>query len=1246
MKREKVSTYSREQVVQASLAYFDGDELAADVFVKYALRDKKLSFLEKTPEEMHRRIAKEFAKIEKKYPNPMSEEEIFQLLDHFKYIIPAGSPMFGIGNPNQKISLSNCFVLDVVDSYGGICRADERIVQISKRRGGCVEENSFVRIKDRGIVKIKDVNVGEEILSYNIGTNKSEYKEVLDKYYTDVKKENQIKIMLNNGFEIKTSKTHPMLILENGKYIYKKAGELRVKNICVAFEENRGSQNVRVKKIAEDKEELKYIDLFIKDNNNYYAGSVGLINIHNCGLDISPLRPKGMATRNSALTTDGIGVFMERFSRASSEVAQSGRRGALLLSISVHHPEIMTFINIKRDLQKVNGANISIRVTDEFMEAVKKDIRYEQRWPVDAIEPKIRQKVRAKEVWDEMIKSVYLSAEPGILFWDNIIKNSPADSYAEEGFTTTSTNPCCTGETLVCVAEGRGNVAIKDLAKEGKDVPVFCYDDKGSVVIRTMRNPRITGYAQPVFKVTLDDGSVIRTTANHKFRLADGTYKEVSSLKSGDSLKILTKAEHAAKKKSAKTNIENPNPTGKDLKATPNIIKTLISAIEQGYDTVIKNNIVFVKKNCEGCDSEFWTKHSRREVSFCTHKCATIHAALKQHSLLSKHWLSSKELKTSTELYNLKVVSVELDGHEDVYNGTVDDFHNFFVGGFEGKTKQNKRKSLYINGLQCGELPLPGYDACRLISINLSSYVDNPFTDQAVFDKKKFKDHVGFAMKLSDDLVDLELEAIKRIIRKVKSDPEDNLTKANELDLWESIKDKCQKGRRVGLGITGLADCIAELNKKYGSEESIQIVDMIYSMLRDEAYKTSILLAKERGSFPIYDPKQERGNQYLMRLPESIKKEMRQYGRRNISCLTTPPTGSVSIAAQTSWGFEPVFKVAYKRKRKLNENDKEKPDFVDETGNRWKEYICEHPGFKKYKKITGKDLAGSPFEGAQAEEIDYKARVKMQGVATNYVDHAISSTVNLPHDIPQKVVGELYLSAWEQGCKGLTVYRAGSRDGVITGVDSTRECADCDEAAKTFSDLVKAGKRPTKIIIASAPKRPDIMECDIHRSKVGGGDWLFFVGKLNGMPYEVFGGDSEKFTVPFKYKNGWIQKNGKVDGVSQYNIILGSLEDKNEKLEFKGITKHFNNSEYGAFTRVISLTMRHGVPIKYICEQITKKEVEGDLYSFQRAMARVLKKYIAEGERSEIECPHCHSTEMVYKNGCPECKVCGYSNCS
>jgi ribonucleotide reductase alpha subunit len=1312
--------YSREEALKKSIEYFQGDELAAEVFVtKYAMRNDKLELVEATPDQMHHRLAKEFARIEKKYPNPMSEEEIFGLFDRFKWIVPQGSPMFGIGNPHQTVSISNCFVIDVVDSYGGICRADERIAQISKRRGGC-------------------------------------------------------------------------------------------------------------------------------------------------GNDLSPLRPRGMPTKNSALTTDGIIVFAERFSNTAREVAQSGRRGALMESLSVHHPEVLNFIRAKLDLKKITGANISIRISDEFMDAVKKDKTYEQRWPVDSDKPVISNKVNAREVWNEIIKCAHRSGEPGILYWNAMTEFSPADSYSDVGFKTISVNPCVTGDTLVYTADGSGNVPIKKLAEEGKDIPVFCYDDKNKITIKTMRNPRITGYKQPIYKIILDDGSIIRCTGNHKIRLKDETYKQAKDLVSGDSLKIITRFEASIKdvfgESSPSTdyywvnngfsanvaehriiascfyhkditkkfivhhldsNGKNNNPQNlsimskinhdklhrermlgannpmvrgqyewgkekweeygknmsmavsgekngrylgvtneeleeKAIKFTkqlgrrfsteewevyakknnlpiafskwrkdyfngvsglskvaakkcgydhinedPRVVKTLQNMIAQNYNSKIYNGEVIVEKTCGGCGEKFWVDHLRREASFCNLQCSAknykmtdigrqkikdacekrsegiknkqcnIYISLKSKLLRTpfrKEWESEckennipfrlgakytfrgyKDLKEQSQYYNHRVVSVVLDGYEDVYNGTVDDFHNFFIGGFESKTKNDKHKWVYVNTLNCGELGLGKDQNCILLLQNLASYIINPFMPDAKLDKELLVKNTRIAQKLIDDMIDLEIESVEKIIKKIKNDPEPEEIKANELNLWESVIDTTTKGRRTGLGITGLGDCIAMLNIKYGSEESQKIVKEIFSIIRDEAYRSSIEMAKDRGAFPVWDHKKEQDNKYLNRLPEDILKEMKKHGRRNIACLTVSPAGSVSILTQTTSGFEPVIMAEYIRKRKLTDNDKDKPDFIDDSGDKWKEYKIEHNGLKLFKKITGKEFKDSPYFKSQANEIDFDARVKMQAIAQKYIDHSISSTINLPNETSIKTVDKIYMSAWEQGCKGLTVYRDGSRDGVLTkdASQNTRECEDCDEAGQKLKELVQQGGRPTKIILSPAPKRHEIMPCEIHRSKVGKGDWIFFVGMLNGQPYEVFGGNSNRFTIPFKYKDGWIQKNGKnKSGFTQYHLVLGSLEDKNEKLEFKDINKHFNNREYGAFTRLVSLSMRHGTPIKYICEQITKTGCAGDLFSFQRAMSRILKKYIADGEKSETECPVCKSSDVIYKNGCPTCKVCGNSNCS
>lgn len=848
-------THTKQDVLDNATQYFKGDSFAAGIWTdKYALRNEKHEFLELAPDDMHRRMAREYARVESKYPNPMSEEQILELISGFKYVIPGGSVMFGIGNPFQLVSLGNCFVISVVDSYGGICRADERIAQISKRRGGC-------------------------------------------------------------------------------------------------------------------------------------------------GLDISPLRPKGMPTKNAALTTDGIVVFMEQFSGTCRRVAQSGRRGALMLSISVHHPEIMNFIKSKAELNRVTGANISVRVTDEFMKAVKADKEYELRWPVDSDKPSMSAKVRAKDVWDELIAHAFAHAEPGLLFWDNITENSPADCYGKD-WQTISTNPC-------------------------------------------------------------------------------------------------------------------------------------------------------------------------------------------------------------------------------------------------------------------GELPLPPGGSCLLTSLNLSSYVVAPFTPEAKFDEEKFASHVGMAQRMLDDLVDLEMEHIDAIIKKIENDPEDEATKSNEKMMWKEIRGRCEMGRRTGLGITALGDCIAMLNSKYGDEKSYDIVKKVYSTLRNEAYRMSVQMAKERGKFQIFDHKKEKDHPYLSKLPKDILEEMIKHGRRNIACLTTTPVGTASnVAASmglfgTTSGFEPVFLNQYTRKRKMADSDESEPDFVDEMGDRWKYFDIFHPGVQNFIAVTGKTFEDSPYNGAQSSEIDFMKRVELQAMATKYVDHSVSSTVNLPNDISEETVGKIYMTAWESGCKGLTVYRQGSRDGVLVEkgkgsktkkFEPTRECDNCDEVNDKFRQLLDKGQRPSRIMVSSAPKRPETLECDIIRAKVGKDEWVFIIGKLHGRPYEVFGGDSGDLTLPKKYKSGWTVKDGKLADRSLYDLVVGDLKDENEKMVVRNIAKVFNNYQHAPFSRLLSLGLRHGNPIRYICEQITK-DPEDDFFSFNKAMARVLKRYVADGESSGMDCPDCHN-QMVYKGGCPTCMVCGKSTCA
>ena len=816
-----------------AVEYFNGDELAANVFLsKYALRDESGNLLEHTPDDMHRRLAREFARIEAKYPNPLSEDQIYGYLKDFKYIIPQGSPMSGIGNDYQIQSISNCFVIEQPnDSYGGILFADQEQVQIMKRRGGV-------------------------------------------------------------------------------------------------------------------------------------------------GMDISTIRPRGMNTSNAAKTTDGIGVFMERFSNSCREVAQGGRRGALMLTIDCRHPEVETFIDIKRDLRKVTGANISIRFTDEFMRAVEADSTFTLRWPVEKNpeEAEITKAVSAKQVWEKFVDAAWSSAEPGALFWDTVVDQGIVDCYHDEGYRTISTNPC-------------------------------------------------------------------------------------------------------------------------------------------------------------------------------------------------------------------------------------------------------------------GEIPLSPYDSCRLMVVNLTSFVNNPFSEKPEFDFDEFGKAVYVAQRLMDDLVDLEVECVDRILEKIDKDPEPDHVKKIERDLWHKIRAAGLNGRRTGLGVTGLGDALAALNLKYGSDNSIHMTEVIYSWLAKYSHYSSLVMAQERGAFPVWDYEKEKGHKYLNRVMEATNSlhpdaidMWKKTGRRNIALTTTAPVGSVSMLTQTTSGIEPAFLLSYKRRKKINVNDGNTPaDFVDELGDKWQEFTVYHHWFKKWMDATGKtNPEESPYWGGTANDIDWVKSVEIQAAAQKWIDHSISKTCNLPGDATRETVAQVYMKAWKTGCKGFTVYRDGCRTGV----------------------LVADKPKDEPKIVQHAPKRPKDLQCDIHRANVKNGEstesWMILVGLLEGKPYEIFCGLAEKVEIPKKAKTGILTKNGRKDGVTTYNLKVPIGDDE---VVFKDIASIFDNPTQGAFTRTMSLALRHAVPIQYIVEQV-QKDKASDMFSFSRVTARALKGYIPDGTKpAGKSCPECSSTDLMYQEGCITCKSCSYSKC-
>ena len=837
---------SYNDAVAASKEYFAGDELAATVWVsKYALKDSFGHIYERTPEDMHHRISAELERIENKYPNPMGKEEIFSLLDHFRYIIPQGGPMTGIGNNLQVASLSNCFVIGNrkhSDSYGGIFRMDEEQVQLMKRRGGV-------------------------------------------------------------------------------------------------------------------------------------------------GHDLSGLRPTGTPVLNSALTSTGIVPFMERYSNSTREVAQDGRRGALMLSLSIKHPDAERFIDAKTQSGKVTGANVSIKIDDEFMRAAMEGRPYHQQFPINAEKPVIETEIDAKKLWDKIIHNAWQSAEPGVLFWDTIIRESIPDCYADQGFTTVSTNPC-------------------------------------------------------------------------------------------------------------------------------------------------------------------------------------------------------------------------------------------------------------------GEIPLCPYDSCRLLALNLLSYVEKPFTPEAKFNFDLFCEHVGKAMRMMDDIIDLELEKVDLIINKVAGDPEEEEIRRVEYDLWQKIKDMALKGRRTGLGITAEGDMLAALGLRYGSDEAIDFAVSVHRTLAVEAYRASVKMAQERGAFPLYDTAREKGNPMIERLREAdpeLYAEMEKYGRRNIAMLTIAPTGTTSLMSQTTSGIEPVFRPVYKRRRKINPSDKGKtPDFIDNMGEKFEEYYVYHHQFVKWAEKSGfntdnlqkisdeeldKMLKASPYYGATANDIDWVAKVRMQGAIQKWVDHSISVTVNLPNDVSEELVADVYRTAWECGCKGVTVYRDGCRDGVL--IDAKK----------------KDDKKEQKCASVSSHKRPTSIPADIVRFKNGSEDWIAFVGIQDGRPYEIFTGKIEEdaMYIPRKITSGWILKVREADGSKRYDF---QYQDRYGYTNTIGGISRLFDEEFWNYAKLISGVLRHGMPIDKVVHLIDGLHLNSEsINTWKNGVQRALKQYIADGTKAKSKCPQCGQEEMAYQNGCLTCMSCGYSKC-
>lgn len=837
--------YSYDEAFKASLAYFDGDELAARVWVnKYAMKDSYGNIFEQSPVDMHWRLANEVARIESKYSHPVTAERIFELFDHFRYIIPAGSPMTGIGNDQQIASLSNCFVIGIegdADSYGAIMKEDEEQVQLMKRRGGV-------------------------------------------------------------------------------------------------------------------------------------------------GHDLSQIRPKGSPVKNSALTSTGLVPFMERFSNSTREVAQDGRRGALMLSVSIKHPDSEAFIDAKMTDGKVTGANVSVKIDHEFMRCAIGGRPYTQQFPIDSDTPAVSKEIDASALWKKIVHNAWKSAEPGVLFWDTVLSESIPDCYADLGYRTVSTNPC-------------------------------------------------------------------------------------------------------------------------------------------------------------------------------------------------------------------------------------------------------------------GEIPLCPYDSCRLLAINLYSYVKHPFTPEAEFDFDLFREHVALAQRIMDDIIDLEMEKIELIQKKIDSDPQSDEVKNTERHLWEKIYHKTGQGRRTGVGITAEGDMLAAMGLRYGTQEATDFAVKVQRTLALAAYGSSVQLAKERGAFGIYDAKREENNPFIGRIREAdpaLYEEMCRYGRRNIACLTIAPTGTTSLMTQTTSGIEPVFLPVYRRRRKVNPNEASvRVDFIDEVGDSFEEYIVYHHKFLTWMKVNGIDterhytqeeiddlVARSPYYKATANDVDWLEKVKMQGAIQKWVDHSISVTVNLPNDVSEELVNRLYVEAWKCGCKGCTIYRDGSRSGVMISVKKKDEKPPCQMPEVT-------------------ERRPDVLECDVVRFQNNKEKWVAFVGLLDGRPYEIFTGlqdDEEGIVLPKTVTKGRIIKHIAEDGSKRYDF---QFENKRGyKTTVEGLSEKFNK-EYWNYAKLISGVLRYRMPLENVIKLVDSLQLESEhINTWKVGVARALKKYVLDGTAAEGQkCPVCHKETLVYQEGCLICKSCGASRC-
>ena len=1189
MSEKNLKTYSKQEVEKATKQYFKDDELATDVWIKkYCLKDNK-NYYELTPDDMHRRIAKELARIELNYINPLPEDFIYDTIKNFKRIIPQGSPMSGIGNDMQVVSLSNCFVIgngDNSDSYGGIMKLDQEMVQLEKRRGGV-------------------------------------------------------------------------------------------------------------------------------------------------GTDMSFIRPNGSLVKNSAITSTGVVPFMERYSNTTKEVAQDGRRGALMLSISIKHPDSERFIDAKLEQGKVTGANISVKLTDEFMNCAINGTPFTQQYPIDSDNPTFTKVVDAQKIWKKIIYNAWKSAEPGILYWDKIIGESIPDCYSDLGFKTTSTNPCVAPETLILTSDGY--VPIVD--RIGLKTNVWNGVEFSEVI------PLQTGSNEKMKLIKFSDGTELKVTHYHGFYKWDGfsregkaTKVEAKELIVGDKLekyefpsllrhKVLDTSKdfytlgffagdgfvkrdstahvslYGEKKKlidrlnvigNVSENIENDRLTVRvelpeinmdlhDLKKyvpkyVDNYSQSMLSWLAGIIDSDGSRNSEEGSISISSIDREFLMNiklHMLNIMGINGHVIDEKEGGLKEIKGHEYETNNSYRLIISAnsvkKLYDLGLrtfrviidnINVNRDASRFIKVISIEDVEDCEKVYCFTEPKRNRGCFGGVVTSNCGEIPLCPNDSCRLLALNLFGYVVNPFTPEAYFDWNLFKQDVIVAQRYMDDIVDLEIEKIDAILNKVKSDPEDEFIKIYEINLWEQIKLMTIKGRRTGLGITAEGDMLAALNLRYGSDEGTDFSVKVHKTLKLEAYRSSVIMAKERGAFPIYNSERELKNPFIGRInnedPE-LYSEMITYGRRNIALLTIAPTGSVSICTQTTSGIEPAFLVMYMRRRKINPQEKDsRIDFVDEEGIAWMQYPVFHHKFELWLLANGYDInvvktmtteqldeiiKQSPYYKSTSNDIDWVKKVEMQGLIQKEIDHSISVTVNLPNNATEEIVSKVYETGWRFGCKGITVYRDGSRSGVLVGVEEKKV-------------------KEEKFDEVHAPKRPKRLKGEIHRFQNSLEKWIAVVGIKDGRPYEIFTGKLENglSKLPSTVKDCEVVKN--IIEVDCFNEEGEPIKIKKKRYDIEyvdadGIKQahtglnHSFNPEFWNYAKLISGILRHGMPLVYVYELIDSLNFkEEHINTWKNGIVRTIKKYIKDGEKVTGNCPDCGSEHLEFKEGCLTCMGCGNSKCS